>query len=526
MSTMMVKNAVKAVLAAAILGLAGSVQAAVVKWSYESLASDGSNVRTNGAAHVGVSYGSSAGDSRIINGVNFKANDTTGNHDNPNWSGWVNNRNGAATRYGASGTDLKELTNDIIYGPTLVLGINNLTVGHTYRIQLISYDAANYWNSPEAARERWQTIAAPGGAAFSYQHGTQSPYAGINDVGAALLIGTWTADNAQIDFTINGLVGVTGNRNDNAIINGFVVQDLVPNPGWIDGFNWSDTRDNYNDGWVMPSGIYNGISDADVDATAERVCNAFGVWGWGNTIRFGINPQTVADTYWWGRYQRLIAKCQNKGFLIILGCWDSSSGNDGRIDNYSQWQTMWQTLDAAYVNDGTVFFEPFNEPYGYSQNEWLNIALDFRNFTSKPENRILISGTGYSDRVSAMGGDSRVGNCWLSLHIYPWYGNWTTEPLWQWTLADRVGSYASKTVLTEFGAPATTGKDYGVSSSDYEICFIRGVSWKLNEQNMGCVYWPGIRDGDSYRLFTTVFAPDVTNWSLMHQIRGAFGYYY
>jgi hypothetical protein len=221
----------KAVWVLAVVFLVGSVQAAVVTWSSELLASDGSNVLADGTEHVGVSYGSSDGDSRIINGVDFKANDTgVWNHDNPNWSGWIDNRNSSATRYGAAGTDLKELTNDIVYGGTLVLGINNLTVGHTYRIQLISYDASNYWNSPEAGTERWQTISAAGDAAFSFQHGTEGPYAGIDDVGAALVIGTWTADATEIDFTINGLVGVEGNMNDNAIINGFVVQDIVPEP--------------------------------------------------------------------------------------------------------------------------------------------------------------------------------------------------------------------------------------------------------------------------------------------------------
>ena len=225
------RNVMKAAWVLVVLFMVGSVQATVVTWSSELLASDGSNVLADGTVHVGVSYGSGADDSRIINGVNFKANDTgVWNHDNPNWSGWIDNRNANANRYGAAGTDLKELTNDIVYGGTLVLGINNLTIGHTYRIQLISYDADNWWNSPEAAIERWQTIAATGDETFSFQHGTEGPYAGIDDVGAALVIGTWKADAAEIDFTINGFVGVEDNMNDNAILNGFVVQDIVPEP--------------------------------------------------------------------------------------------------------------------------------------------------------------------------------------------------------------------------------------------------------------------------------------------------------
>lgn len=202
---------------------ASTVNAATVTWSSELLASDGSNVLATGVEHVGVSYGSGSDDSRVIHGVNFKANDGAGNHDNPSWSGWINDRNGSAARYGAAGTDLKELTNDIVYGGTLILGINNLTVGKNYRIQLISYDASNWWNSPKEAIERWQTIRATGDLGFDFQHGTESPYAGINDVGAALVIGTWTADTTEIDFTVSSRA-----LNDNAIINGFVVQDISP----------------------------------------------------------------------------------------------------------------------------------------------------------------------------------------------------------------------------------------------------------------------------------------------------------
>jgi hypothetical protein len=209
-------------LVAVLVMIVSSLQAATVTWSSELLTPDGSNVRVDGTEHVGISYGAGGDDSRIINGVNFRANETAGNHDNPNWSGWIDNRNGSATRYGTAGSDIRELTNDIVYGSTLVLGINNLIIGNTYRIQLISYDASNWWNSPQDAIERWQTITAPGDAGFDFQHGTESPYTGIDDVGAILVIGTWTADAAEIDFTIADRA-----LNDNAIINGFVVQNVT-----------------------------------------------------------------------------------------------------------------------------------------------------------------------------------------------------------------------------------------------------------------------------------------------------------
>jgi hypothetical protein len=59
--------------------------------------------------------------------------------------------------------------------------------------------------------------------------GTESPYADIDAVGAVLLTGTWTADATDIDFLFDGIIGSMPNRNDNAILNGFVVQE-IPEP--------------------------------------------------------------------------------------------------------------------------------------------------------------------------------------------------------------------------------------------------------------------------------------------------------
>jgi hypothetical protein len=61
-------------------------------------------------------------------------------------------------------------------------------------------------------------------------------------------------------------------------------------------------------------------------------------------------------------------------------------------------------------------------------------------------------------------------------------------------------------VLTEFGAPMTTGLNYsGGDQGSSGIASVNGFCDYCHDNQMGSVYWPGLRDGDSYSMFTRVF---------------------
>src|SRR6185312_1865415 len=72
-----------------------------------------------------------------------------------------------------------------------------------------------------------------------------------------------------------------------------------------------------------------------------------------------------------------------------------------------------------------------------------------------------------------------------------------------------IGSYASRTIATEWGAPMSTGSkngveydpiDYSIESGSFFAEYVRGVSSELRTLGVGSVYWPGLRDGDWYSL--------------------------
>src|SRR3954471_3204082 len=68
------------------------------------------------------------------------------------------------------------------------------------------------------------------------------------------------------------------------------------------GVNWADARDNYVDGWVIPSGLTASDSYSTVRTRADGIISGFQQLLGANTVRLPVNPQSV-NSDWWGRYK-------------------------------------------------------------------------------------------------------------------------------------------------------------------------------------------------------------------------------
>jgi len=288
----------------------------------------------------------------------------------------------------------------------------------------------------------------------------------------------------------------------------------------ICGANWADDRDNYVDGWIIPTGLSSSDNYSAVQSKANTILTAFQNVIGANTVRLPINPQSVGNS-WWDAYKGAIDKASSKGMKVILGCWEGTV-KDGKIDDLTLFWNMWNRVIQDYGSNSNVYFEIFNEPYGYTLSQWTTICNQWlTTYPSVPRGRILIGGTGYDDNVSGVGADSRFSSCLLSRHIYAWFGNYTTTAQWESALSD-VNPYASRTVITEFGAPMYGGKYYSSSvNSDAEIAFMQGVTNKIRNSNIGCCYWPGLRGGDSYSLLNDG-SLQTNNASGLEQLRWAY----
>jgi Ca2+-binding RTX toxin-like protein len=279
------------------------------------------------------------------------------------------------------------------------------------------------------------------------------------------------------------------------------------------GVNWAAPDDNYSDGPVKPSGL----ESLDINK-ADKILQGFKDNLKANTVRLPINPPSIEDNGWWDFYTRVIDRASDKDMKVILSYWEVKGQKDGLIDNMNEYQSMWDEVVNRFRGDSNVYFEPMNEPYcyrGVGQDEncpdkdnapkWTDVAADwlYRYRDRVLPGKVIISGTGYNSYLGDVGSDYRLKDCLLSLHIYT-FGNWphhTTEAEWLQELKNRLADKQIRAIVDEFGVPMTTGLDFNdFINGDKDIAFMKGVTDQIHAYNMGAVYWPGIRDGDNFRM--------------------------
>jgi hypothetical protein len=271
-------------------------------------------------------------------------------------------------------------------------------------------------------------------------------------------------------------------------------------PSSFHGVNWADPNDNYNSGPVVPSGLSTGDSYGQVYKITQNMVDGFRKNLGANTLRLPINPASVG-TAWWNSYRATIDAATANGDKVILSYWDEKSSNDGVIDDTTTWNQMWDTVTKAYADNPRVYFEPMNEPYGYSATQWVSIATQWvTDRTYIPRNRVVVSGTGYNDNVTAVGAAPALDGTLLSLHFYGYWAGYTTEADWIGNLLPRLGAYASRTIIDEAGAPMTTGLNYGAHNGNTYTAYLAATTDIARGMGMGLVYWPGLRFGDSYSI--------------------------
>jgi len=291
------------------------------------------------------------------------------------------------------------------------------------------------------------------------------------------------------------------------------------------GVNWADPRDNYADDEVVPSGLSTADDYRTTYRKASDIVLEFRHEVGANTVRLPINPSSVG-TAWWESYQGAIDAAVRHGFKVILSYWEADNAKDGRADDQAAFDAMWDTVVAEYGNNPRVYFEPMNEPFGYSLDEWVALTSGWlADHDEVPRGRVIISGTGYNDDVTGVGAAEELEGTLLSLHFYGFWANHTTEDEWKANLLPRIGEYGWRTVVTEAGSPMTTGLNYGNHEGDVYTSYLGALTEVARDQGIGIVYWPGLRTDDAYTLTTMVGDGDlqVTNASGLAQLQWGWG---
>ncbi len=227
-------------------------------------------------------------------------------------------------------------------------------------------------------------------------------------------------------------------------------------------------------------------------------------------MRLPINPYTVNGSYW-KSYRAVIDAASDQGFKVIVSYWEGTGAQkDGFIDDTATFWPMWDRVVKTYKNDKHVYFEPMNEPHGYTDTEWADIAAKWLSkYKSVPRNQVFVSGAGYNDHVTSVCADPRLKGTYLSLHHYGFWKEYATYDQWVADLKVRIGNCANRTVADEFGAFMTTGLDYNKKTPDNNfVNFMQAVTDTFRELKMGSVYWPGLRTDDMYSIQTLTGTTD------------------
>ena len=295
----------------------------------------------------------------------------------------------------------------------------------------------------------------------------------------------------------------------------------------IAGLNWADPRDNFVDDALVLSGLTAGDSYATVQSKSDVLISGLLAKTGANTVRLPINPPTATGSTW-AAYQGAIDKALSKGMKVILCCWEANSSRDGRVDDATQFFSMWQTVVSKYGGNASVYFEVFNEPHGYGITDLSNLYADWLSrFPNVPRGRVLLDGEGYAERITGIGADARFSNCLLSIHLYDFFYSSpaTTAAGWESALAANLGSYGSRAVLTEWGAFMTTGVNYNSAiADDVKKSYVLGISNYCRLNGIASVYWPGLRTNDQYSLLQFDGATTtVTNASGLGRVQFAWG---
>jgi hypothetical protein len=302
-------------------------------------------------------------------------------------------------------------------------------------------------------------------------------------------------------------------------------QSTTPNGvNHLNGINWADERDNFVDHFIVPSGLDSTDTFAACYTKAHFYIRQFSQLMGVNSLRLGVNAPTILDGDYYARWQAILAAAKKENMNIILACWERPTEKDGKTD--SRFFDMWDVLVRDYGGEGSVYFEPMNEPYGYTANQWTSVALSWlQRYSHLPRNRLLVAGWGYSEQVKELAKDKRFDGCLFSVHLYAWFSQANTEKAWYNEIEAKVGkANAYRTVLTEFGVPMKTGINYLSGSSEKNSVFFRAITTVAHDWQLGSIYWPGLRDNDDYSILER--RPDdslrVTNETGLQLIRKSF----
>jgi hypothetical protein len=277
---------------------------------------------------------------------------------------------------------------------------------------------------------------------------------------------------------------------------------LLKSTSALRGINWADPNGNEGNGRVvLPSGLTASLTATQAAAVATKISSAVKTSG-GTTIRMPINYWTTTSSSYWPVYQAAINAIVSNGCKVILCYWPTTGHS---VSNTTQWNAMWSAVNTVYKSNSGVLYEPINEPVDYTLANLCTLYANFLTTYSPSSWKCILDGTGYAADVTGVGADSRLTSQYLGLHCYWWF--WGGYTVWSSAynkMFSLVGSYASRTVVTEIGIETFRTFDFWwqwQTGAENDVAFLTGSLAYAKDNAIGTIAWSGVNDIDTYRWY-------------------------
>jgi hypothetical protein len=284
-----------------------------------------------------------------------------------------------------------------------------------------------------------------------------------------------------------------------------IVTDAAAQTTGIAGINLPPQQGTSNSGAFTNTPLSNVYTKKEVQDTLHHK----------KGIRILINPQTVNDPKQWRNTKKMADWALQRGGYVVFCMVDSNliggkpdttvndGHGDGLVDDISAAKSMWTKVATAYKAKPNVFFELFNEPFGYRDAPNYLSVMNQITPDNIPLDRIIIDGMGYADNVQA------IKDGWGGLLGYHVYLTWLpegkrTKSDYSNFVQNALAGVAPRTFVTEFGANLQLQKDYDDSSvPDADVQFLKGMDDAFNVlKPKGTFFYHGWNNGDAYSYWS------------------------
>lgn len=245
------------------------------------------------------------------------------------------------------------------------------------------------------------------------------------------------------------------------------------------GINLPPTQGTSGDGAFMP-GVYNwSYTDAQVAGAAAHF----------NMIRFPINEATANDPASLTKLKGYIDQIAGHWAIICMFGTSTTGGQGNGFPNgLSAMGAAWKNINAVFSSYPNVYYEVFNEPFGYAHStaaEDAHYVSDMKTIISDgglPTGRCILDGLGYADDIIDVAQNGWGGM--LAYHFYPTWISTTanqTQANYSNLAQSDIGSYGPRTFVTEFGANLTWANyGYNDPSGCYDTYTGAGNAWSAD----------------------------------------------